>query len=97
MTEELQQVHALVSGLVQGVNFRYYTVQTALELGLTGWVRNLAEGDVEVMAEGTRAQLNQLVAFLHKGPPAAYVIGVQTTWGKATGKFETFKPDFDLF
>ncbi|MCK6576482.1 MAG: acylphosphatase [Anaerolineae bacterium] len=97
MSEEIEQVHAIVSGRVQGVNFRRFTTLTARQLGITGWVRNLDDGDVEVLAEGTRAQLSQLIAFLHKGPPAAYVIGVQTTWGRASGKFETFSPDYAIF
>lgn len=91
MTDEHKQFHAVVSGRVQGVNFRYYTTLTAHELGVTGWVRNLPNGDVEVVAEGTQAQLNQMVAFLHKGPPAAYVTAVEIEWRKASHVFDSFE------
>lgn len=91
MADEIQQIHVIVSGRVQGVNFRHYTVLTARELGVTGWVRNLPDGDVEVVAEGTRNQLSQVIAFLHKGPPAAHVTGVDTKWHTATNKFPAFE------
>jgi acylphosphatase len=79
-----------VRGRVQGVNFRYYTQATARQLGVTGWVRNQDDGAVEVTAEGTRAQLDKLLGFLRRGPPAARVTGVDVEWGAATGKFEGF-------
>ncbi|MBC8170329.1 MAG: acylphosphatase, partial [Anaerolineae bacterium] len=70
------RLHALVRGQVQGVSFRWYTQQTALPLGLTGYARNLPDRSVEVVAEGGRIQLEKLLQFLHVGPPTARVDGV---------------------
>ena len=66
-----------VSGLVQGVGFRYYTQKQAIRLGLLGWVRNLASGEVELVACGTAAQLDELNAWLRKGPTIASVHRVE--------------------
>jgi acylphosphatase len=67
----------LVSGLVQGVGFRYSTVRAAERLGVAGWVRNLADGRVEVHAQGEPVAVAALVDWLHRGPPGADVSGLQ--------------------
>jgi acylphosphatase len=67
----------LVSGRVQGVSFRYYTRQQAQRLGVSGWAHNLADGRVEVVACGDSRAVEQLCAWLHQGPPLAYVTLVQ--------------------
>lgn len=85
------RLHAIVTGIVQGVNFRYYTRQQAQRLLLTGWVRNRVDGSVEVIAEGRREALQQLLDFLRIGPPSARVEGVEVTWSDATGEFSTFE------
>jgi len=85
------RLHAIVSGIVQGVNFRYYTVRQAESLGLTGWVANRWDGTVEVVAEGLRPDLQALLDWLGHGPPAATVTGVQADWEEATGEFTTFR------
>ena len=90
MGDDIQRLHAMVSGRVQGVNFRHYTILTARELGLSGWVRNRDDGTVEVLAEGGRPALDRLLAFLRKGPPAARVTGVQHEWMPASGEFAHF-------
>ncbi len=64
-----------VSGRVQGVAFRYYTQRQAQKLGITGWVHNLADGRVEVLAYGKPDVVNQLC--LHQGPPSAHVVEVK--------------------
>jgi acylphosphatase len=66
-------IHCYVSGLVQGVWFRAATLEEASKLKLTGWVRNLPDGRVEVMAHGHRDPVMQLLAWLKKGPPRAKV------------------------
>ncbi len=91
MNSEQQQFHAIVHGIVQGVNFRYATRQEAQRLGVVGWVRNLPDGTVEVLAEGKRAALESLLSFLHKGPPAARVTRVDVEWGSASGTFTRFE------
>lgn len=69
--------HFLVSGRVQGVFFRAATEAAAHRLGLTGWVRNLADGSVELVACGEEAKLMELEAWLWRGPPRARVEQVQ--------------------
>lgn len=70
-------MHCLVSGYVQGVSFRYHTRQQALNLGVSGWARNLSDGRVEVLAYGEAKAVESLCAWLHKGPAAAEVSAVQ--------------------
>ncbi len=69
-------IHVFVSGRVQGVCFRMYTQQQARLLGLTGWVKNLSDGRVEVMASGEEKQLRTLQDWLQKGPGMAKVLNV---------------------
>jgi len=90
MTDEQQRLHAIVSGHVQGVSFRYYTVLRAQELGVAGWVRNLDDGSVEVMAEGARDNLETLLAFLRTGPMSAQVTTINYDWLDTNHEFEDF-------
>ncbi len=69
-------MHCRVTGRVQGVFFRASTRNLAVELGLTGWVRNMPDGAVEVLACGDDAALEALREWLHKGPTMARVSGV---------------------
>jgi acylphosphatase len=85
-----QRLHAVIEGRVQGVSFRYYTSQTARRLGLTGWVANRWDGNVEIVAEGPQAALSELLAFLYQGPPSAVVTNVEHSWSEATGEFVEF-------
>lgn len=91
MSHEQKRLHAIVIGKVQGVSFRYYTLQRALELSVTGWVQNLPNRSVEVVAEGDAVQLESLLVFLHRGPLAARVTDVQVEWFTATGEFTGFQ------
>jgi acylphosphatase len=84
------RLHARASGLVQGVNFRQSAARRALALRLTGWVRNLPDGAVEAVAEGRREDLQAFLDYLHRGPPAARVAGVDAEWLAATGEFVHF-------
>jgi len=88
---DLASVQAIVTGLVQGVFFRAYVVDHACRLGLNGYVRNLPSGDVEVVAEGERAQVDKLVRYLEIGPPAARVEKVTTNWSDYKGKYTGFR------
>jgi acylphosphatase len=85
-----EQLHAIVHGRVQGVNFRYYTTLEAIRLGLAGWVRNRPDRTVEVRAEGSRSSLEALLQFLHRGPPSARVEKVSVEWLPATNQFRGF-------
>jgi len=73
-----QCVHILVKGRVQGVCFRAYTEKEAKELGITGWVRNLKDGRVEILARGREVLLTQLQKWCHEGSPFARVDLVKT-------------------
>lgn len=74
------RLHAIVRGRVQGVGFRATTQHEARRRGLSGWVRNRHDGDVEVDAEGDRTHLETFLAFLHRGPLGAHVDGVDARW-----------------
>lgn len=87
-----KRVHLYVSGRVQGVWFRQGTAQQAQALGLTGWVRNLSDGRVEVVAEGEPWRLERLIAYCHDGPPLARVEEVEVVEEPATGEFRSFEP-----
>ncbi len=85
-----KRLHAIVEGRVQGVSFRYYTVQQARHLNLTGWVQNNPNHTVEVVAEGENANLEKLLTFLQSGSPAAQVNNIQISWSDASGTFDDF-------
>lgn len=88
--EKTARLHATVTGVVQGVNFRYYTMRRARQLGLRGWVANRRDGKVETVAEGPQSSLIEFLEFLHQGPPAAFVSQVTTRWEEASGEFSGF-------
>ena len=71
----MKRLHLRIEGKVQGVFFRSNTVDCARALGLVGWVRNLNDGSVELVAEGSKRQLEALEKWCHRGPPAAKVSG----------------------
>jgi acylphosphatase len=73
----MKTYHYTISGLVQGVCFRHYTVCEAEKLGISGMVKNLASGDVEVLAQGAEAEISQFESFLHIGPRSARVERVE--------------------
>lgn len=90
MTGQTWRLHAIVKGRVQGVGFRAHTQWEAARLGLTGYVRNLRDGRVEVVAEGARDDLERLERFLQAGPPGARVAQVEVKWLSAEGGFSGF-------
>lgn len=67
----------VVRGAVQGVGFRYFTRERAQSIGLSGWVRNQADGTVLVEAQGEEQELDQLIAMLNRGPGLARVRGLE--------------------
>lgn len=81
----------MIKGDVQGVFFRAGTRDTAVRLGLTGWVRNLSDGSVEALFEGPQHVLKQAVQWCHKGPPGAHVTNIEEKWLKNTGEFGHFE------
>ncbi len=85
-----RRVLVQVAGRVQGVFFRAATRDKAESLGLTGWVRNLSNGDVELVAEGAPGSVAQLLAWCHSGPPLARVDACHIRYQNPTGEFERF-------
>lgn len=80
-----------ISGFVQGVGFRYFVLRTAEALGINGWVRNCADGRVEVLAQGGEADLRILLDDLRKGPMRSAVADVRVTWEESETMFQTFE------
>ncbi len=76
MVMTVRCVHLMIKGRVQGVWFRAWTVKTAGHFGLNGWVRNRADGAVEVAAAGSADHMNEFIAACHQGPPLAQVLSV---------------------
>lgn len=95
ITSDRARLRAIVAGVVQGVNFRYHTRRQAQALLLDGWVRNLRDGSVEVLAEGPRPQLDALLRYLHRGPPAAQVARVDAHWSAPVGDVTGFDITFE--
>ena len=91
MAVDKAQVRLVVDGRVQGVFFRATAAREARRLGLSGWVRNLPDGRVEIVAEGERKALEMLIAWGHQGPPAARVTDVEVEWSEYVGKFSSFE------
>lgn len=88
---EFARLHAIVEGRVQGVGFRAFVFEKAEMLGLTGWVRNRWDESVEVMAEGNRQDLENLLTSLRRGPRSAFVNNVEVQWLPAVGEFSSFR------
>jgi len=86
----MPQLHAFVSGHVQGVSFRYHTKKQANSLNLKGFVRNLGDGRVEVVAQGPKPDLERLAEWLHQGPDSASVKSVEVFWEKPEKEFDKF-------
>ncbi len=78
----MEQVRLKIIGRVQGVFFRAETREKTLSLGLTGWVKNTPDGNVEILAKGPRAKLEQLIEWCKKGPDSASVSEVKIIWEK---------------
>ena len=89
-----RRIHLIVHGKVQGINFRYETQFQAKNLGLSGWVKNLSDDTVEVLAEGEEEKLKELARWCSRGPMAATVNKVDAKWLDYKAEFKTFKITF---
>jgi len=85
------RAHIFVSGLVQGVFFRDHTSRWASSLGIRGWVKNCMDGRVEVLAEGEKTNIDDLISRLQQGSPMSDVEDVSVEWKEYTGEFENFR------
>jgi len=88
---DVRRLTTTVRGYVQGVGYRYYALQHARALGLTGFARNERDNSVTVVAEGPANLLAQLLDALRRGPEEADVHDVQSAWGTATHEYPTFR------
>jgi len=89
-SSNVRRVKIKVFGDVHGVGFRYSTIQKANELGLVGWVKNISDG-VEIIAEGDKDLLDQLIDWCKRGPTFSRTDKVDVDWEEATGEFSGFE------
>ena len=91
----MRELHAIIRGRVQLVMFRDFTQRRAKKLGLKGFVRNLEDGSVEVVAQGDEQRLGLLLQALHRGPLLAHVSGVESEIRDLTATFDTFEISYE--
>ena len=90
----MPRLRLIAKGSVQGVGFRFFASRAANGLGLKGFVRNLDDRSVEIIAEGSREALERLAVQIKEGPMTANVGDVKEIWGNETGEFKTFEARF---
>lgn len=88
------QYEIKITGRVQGVGFRYFAVQKAKEMGIIGWVRNLADGSVSIVAQGIEPELNTFIDYLYIGPTRSRVDKISTCVMQITTVFDNFSAKF---
>ena len=91
MPEPRQRLHQYFSGHVQGVGFRYQVRQLSLEFEVTGWVKNLRDGRVEMIAEGGRAELEAFQAAIPDAGLRRFIRETHADWSEGTGEFRSFE------
>ena len=85
------RAHILVRGRVQGVFFRDHTQRWASSLGICGWVKNLESGQVEILAEGEKEKIEDLIRSVEKGPPLSRVESLDIEWDDYKGEYKDFR------
>lgn len=93
---ERTRTHVIISGMVQGVFFRYETRMRAQSLGLSGWVMNRRDGKVEAVFEGPKDAVESVVRWCHKGPSGAVVSDVNVKREPFTGEFKGFSVKYSI-
>ena len=93
MTEQtdMRRLHVWVKGRVQGVGFRAFVQQNAVQIGVTGWVRNVGYDTVEAVAEGNNEQTDGFLRMVKRGPMSSRVDGSREEWEQVTGEFDSFR------
>jgi len=89
-----KRVKLKMVGLVQGMGYRYLSSKEAKKRGLTGYVTNLSDGSVEIVAEGQEEDLNDFIRWCYNGVGLAQVNSIDQTWQEATGEFKGFMIKF---
>jgi acylphosphatase len=84
------QLHIIVSGKVQGVGFRYFSQMKAVQYGITGWAKNLADGSVEIVASGSKDQLDPFIEDLRVGNPFSKINHIEITESGITEDYHSF-------
>ncbi|RPI01300.1 MAG: acylphosphatase [Ignavibacteriae bacterium] len=85
------RAHVVVSGLVQGVGFRYYVFNRAINHGLVGYVRNIVSGEVEIEIEGSRSLIEEFIKEVKVGPRVAHVKDLKIEWLECTQSYKSFE------
>lgn len=88
------RAHIVVTGLVQGVGYRYFVYRKAKDYKLKGYVKNLYSDDVEVMLEGEKGIILDLIQELKTGPISAHVTGIKVEWEEGKSEYEDFQIKF---
>lgn len=86
-----KRIHVFYSGRVQGVGFRITAEEHAQEYGIVGWVRNLRDGRVELIAEAEETALQQLLQAIRTGPMKNFINQIEISWSNATDTFDEFE------
>ena len=87
---EMRRVHIWVKGRVQAVGFRAFVQQNSIQIGVTGWVRNVGYDTVEAVAEGTKEQIERFLEMIKRGPSISRVDESHEEWEQVTGEFTSF-------
>ena len=96
MIKSSHRAHVFYSGRVQGVGFRYTAEKVALELGLAGWVKNISDGRVEIVCEGSKEKIDELLARIRKSSLGPHIKKVDCQWEPPTQEFQDFIVEFQL-
>ena len=88
---QLTRACLLIKGRVQGVFYRAFARDIATQLGLRGWVRNLSDGSVEALLEGSRDEIERAIKHCYSGPPGARVDDIDVTWEDYQGDLQGFQ------
>ena len=86
-----RRLHVWVKGRVQGVGFRAFVQQNAVQIGVTGWVRNVGYDTVEAVVEGTNEQIDDFLRMVKRGPMSSRVDQSREEWEQVTGEFDSFR------
>ena len=91
MPSDKIQMHVFITGIVQGVFFRAEAQKVALDNNVTGWIRNLEDGGVEAVFEGTKEDIDKVVEWCHQGSSAAFVSNVEAKEENSLSNFDKFE------
>lgn len=95
MVDEIR-ARVLISGRVQGVFFREKTRSMAKKIGVTGWVKNLSDGRVEAVFEGSKKSVEKIVNWTKRGPILAKIEGIDIEWQEYKGEFVDFEIRYEI-